>query len=66
MPVVRVEMWKGVPKAAKREIAMDIAESLERRAGKAKEYTSVLFVDYEQDNWALGGVLCSDIDWDEE
>ena len=64
MPIIRVEMWKGATKETKAELAKALTEDMERIAKKPAEYINVLFVDYEQHNWALGGELACDIDWD--
>lgn len=64
MPVIRVEMWKGATKEMKAAIAREITETVSRIAKKPPEYIDVLFTDYEKEDWAKGGVLASDIDWD--
>lgn len=64
MPIIRVEMWKGATKEMKAAIAKEITESVSRIAKKPPEYIDILFTDYEKEDWAKGGVLCSDIDWD--
>jgi|MTBAKSStandDraft_2_1061841.scaffolds.fasta_scaffold00507_31 4-oxalocrotonate tautomerase len=64
MPVVRVEMWKGATKEMKASLAREITEVVSRIAKKPPEYINVLFTDYEKEDWAIGGELASDIDWE--
>ena len=64
MPIIRVEMWKGATKEMKAAIAKEITETVSRIAKKPAEYIDVLFTDYEKEDWAKGGELASDIDWD--
>ena len=63
MPIVRVEMFKGVTKEQKAKLAKVITEALETIAKKPARFTTVVFSDYERENWAMGGELASDIDW---
>ena len=63
MPVVKVELWKGCSKEQKAELAREITGSLARIANKRPGNIIVQFVDYETQNWAIGGELASDIDW---
>lgn len=64
MPIIRVEMWKGATREMKAAMAREITETVARIAKKPPEYIDVLFVDYEQENWAKGGELACNIDWD--
>ena len=64
MPIVRVEMWKGATKETKAELAKALTDAVCRIANKPPEYVNVLFTDYEQQDWAIGGELASDIDWE--
>ena len=63
MPIIRVEMWKGATKETKAKLAKALTEATSEIANKPPEYINVLFVDYEQQDWAIGGELASDIDW---
>ena len=63
MPIIRVEMWKGATKEAKAKLAKALTEDLATIANKQPQNITVLFTDYEQDDWAIGGELASDIDW---
>ena len=63
MPNIRVEMWKGCTKDQKAEIARVFTEEMSRITGKSKPYIIVQFMDFEQEDWAIGGELASDIDW---
>lgn len=64
MPVVRVEMWKGATKETKAELAKAITDAVCTIAKKPPEYVNLLFVDYDMQDWAIGGELASDIDWE--
>ena len=63
MPIIRVEMWKGASKEVRAQVAKALTNDLARIANKRPEYITALFNDYEQENWAIGGELASDIDW---
>ena len=62
MPIVRVEMWPGRTHAQKAELARLITDALVTVARTTPEATTVIFEDVPKDNWAVGGVLASDID----
>ncbi len=63
MPTIRVEMWRGCTKEQKAEIARVFTAELSHITHKSPPYINVLFQDYEQEDWAIGGELASDIDW---
>ena len=63
MPIVRVEMWKGISKEVKAKIAKAITDDVATIANKKPQNIVVLFNDYEKEDWAVGGELASDIDW---
>jgi 4-oxalocrotonate tautomerase len=63
MPIIRVEMWKGATKETKAKLAKALTVAMSEIANKPPEYINVLFTDYEQQDWAIGGELASDIDW---
>ncbi len=62
MPIIRVEMWKGRTKAQKQELARAITEVVCNIAHTTPGNTTVVFQDYEKDDWAQGGKLASDDD----
>jgi len=59
-------MWKGATKETKAKLAKALTEAVCTIAGKPPEYVNVLFVDYEQQDWAIGGELACDIDWEKK
>ncbi|MDR2503026.1 MAG: 4-oxalocrotonate tautomerase family protein [Deltaproteobacteria bacterium] len=63
MPIIKVELWKGCTHEQKAQLAKEITDSVERIAKKRRPNITVLFTDYETENWSTGGELASDIDW---
>lgn len=61
MPIVRVEMWEGRTKEQKAELAKAITEALVSIAKTHAEHVTVVFEDVAKENWAIGGVLSSEI-----
>ena len=64
MPIIRVEMWKGATKETKAKLAKALTHAMSEIANKPPEYINVLFTDFEKEDWAIGGELASDIDWE--
>jgi len=62
MPIVRVEMWPGRTHAQKEELAKLITEAIVKVTNAPPEATTIVFNDVAKENWAIGGVLASDID----
>ena len=63
MPIISVSLWKGTTKEIKAKLAEAITNDVATIAGKQRKNILVLFNDYEQEDWAVGGELASDIDW---
>ena len=61
MPIVRVEMWPGRTHAQKAELAHRITEAVVTVANTTPEATIIIFEDVPKENWAVGGVLASDV-----
>jgi len=61
MPIVRVSLWPGRTQAQKAELARVITEAVVTIAHTTPEATVVIFEDIAKDNWALGGVLASQV-----
>jgi len=61
MPIVKVEMWPGRTHAQKAELARLITEAMVDVAHATPEATTVVFQDVPKENWAIGGVLASEI-----
>jgi 4-oxalocrotonate tautomerase len=60
MPVIVVRMFAGRTKQQKADLAKAITDSVVRIAKTTPEATEIVFEDIVKENWAVGGVLCSD------
>ncbi len=55
MPIIRVEMFKGRSKEAKKKIARELVDAFIRADGKGSPAAfNVVFVDVEKHDWAVG------------
>jgi 4-oxalocrotonate tautomerase len=54
-------MWKGRTKEQKAELARRITDALVEVAKTDPEHVHIIFEDVEKENWAIGGILSSDI-----
>lgn len=61
MPIIRIEMWEGRTHSQKAELARVITEAMVTIAHTTPEATTIVFEDISKDNWAIGGVLASDV-----
>jgi len=61
MPIVTVQMWPGRTQAQKAELARRITDAIVTVANTTPDATIVVFEDVGKENWAVGGVLASDI-----
>lgn len=62
MPIVTVQMWPGRTQAQKGELAKLITDAMVSVAHTTPDATVVLFEDVAKDNWAVGGVLASQME----
>ncbi len=60
MPFVSVKMYKGRPVEKKRELAQAITKAFVDIAACKPEWVTVVFEDYDRENWAIGGTLQSE------
>ena len=60
MPIIRVEMFKGLTKDQKRNLVKELTEAFNRTCGDNHQGIDVMLFDIEQDNWGSGGVLFSE------
>ena len=60
MPIVTIQMFKGRSPEAKRLLAARVTEAVAQTIDLAPETVTVLFEEYERDDWATGGKLFSD------
>jgi 4-oxalocrotonate tautomerase len=61
MPIVRVQMWSGRTHSQKAELARLITDAIVGVAGTTPDATIVIFEDMAKENWAVGGLLASDV-----
>lgn len=61
MPVVQVDIKDGRTLEQKREVAKRITDTLVEVCGAARERVHVIINEVEEDNWARGGQLLSEI-----
>jgi 4-oxalocrotonate tautomerase len=61
MPVIRVEMFKGRSADQKKKITKELIDGFIRAAGGGKpEAFTVLFTDYDKEDWAVGYEMMSE------
>lgn len=60
MPILRVEMWEGRTPDQKRELAEVLTRETARIARCSPESIYLIFEDIKKENWAAGGLLCSE------
>ncbi|OGO07547.1 MAG: hypothetical protein A2Y61_04485 [Chloroflexi bacterium RBG_13_60_13] len=61
MPIVTVQMWPGRTQAQKAELARRITDAMVTVANTTPDATIVVFEDVAKENWAVAGVLASDV-----
>jgi 4-oxalocrotonate tautomerase len=61
MPIVMVQMWTGRTHSQKAELAKLITDAMVSVAHTTPDATIVIFEDVAKENWAVGGVLSSDL-----
>ncbi len=61
MPIVMVQMWTGRTHSPKAELARLITDAMVSVAHTTPDATIVIFEDVAKENWAVGGVLSSDL-----
>ncbi len=60
MPIVTIQMAKGRTVAQKRELAQAITDAMVSIADVKPEWVTVLFDEFDRENWATAGQLHSD------
>ena len=60
MPVITVKMAKGRTIKIKREFVKAVTDSAVKILDVKSEWVTVLFEEFERENWATGGFLHSD------
>ncbi len=61
MPIVRIEMWAGRPPEFKASLAKEITEVVARRVGCEPRAVTVIVDEIPKENWAIGGVPCTEL-----
>ena len=57
MPVIRVEMLSGRSREQKKELAQVFTREMSRISKCSAEAVQIVFVDVENQDWAVAGVL---------
>ncbi|NLJ80070.1 MAG: 2-hydroxymuconate tautomerase family protein [Firmicutes bacterium] len=57
MPVIEVKMWTGRSAEQKKELAESLTKTMAEIGQVSPQSVTVLFVEIEPENWAVGGKL---------
>lgn len=57
MPIITIQMDKGRSVQTKREVAAAITDAVVATLGGERKWVTILFEDYERNDWAIGGNL---------
>ncbi len=57
MPVITIRIGKGRPVETKRVAARAITDAVVSTLGVQREWVTILFDEYDRENWATGGEL---------
>jgi len=55
MPIIRVQIWKGVSSETKKEIASDITDVMVQHINCPRQAVTVILDEIEKDHWFIGG-----------
>ena len=61
MPIVRIQMWPGRTKEQKAKLAKSITDAIVEVLELKPEYITIVFQEVPKENWAMGGVLATDL-----
>jgi len=61
MPVIKIEMFVGRTIEQKRAMTKAITESFIATAGGTAQSVHIIVTEVARENWAVGGLLCSDL-----
>ncbi|WP_058300772.1 tautomerase family protein [Gorillibacterium timonense] len=59
MPIIQVKLTKGRSVEQKQRFAQAVTRAAAEHLGVREEWVSLIFDEYERDNWATGGTLHS-------
>lgn len=62
MPVVIIKLAGSLGREQKKKIAVEITDTLERLALKPRRYTSIVFEELPDENWAIAGQMLDEED----
>ena len=62
MPFVNVKIAGELSAEQKKKIAKEITDTMERVAGKPKNYTYIVFEEVSYEDWAIGGKVLASSD----
>lgn len=57
MPIITIQFDKGRTIQTKRAVAEAVTDAIVATLGGQREWVTILFEDYERENWAIGGAL---------
>jgi len=57
MPFITIKMDKGRSVETKRKVAAAVTDAIVKALGSKPEWITVVFEDYERENWSIGGAL---------
>jgi 4-oxalocrotonate tautomerase len=57
MPIITIQLTKGRDPQTKSRIVKKITDVLVEELGSQPEWVTILFHEYEKENWASNGVL---------
>lgn len=60
MPIISIKLAKGRSVDQKRELAQAVTDAVAEKLDVKREWVTVLFEEYDRQNWATGGELHSD------
>ncbi|MGW2601987.1 2-hydroxymuconate tautomerase [Streptomyces klenkii] len=61
MPVITVDMLRGRTDAEKAALARELTDAFQRTCGSARERIYVVIHDIPQEDWAVGGEMCTNL-----
>jgi 4-oxalocrotonate tautomerase len=62
MPFINVKIAGELADEQKKKIAKEITDTMEKVAGKPKNYTYIVFEEVAYEDWAIGGKLLASSD----
>lgn len=60
MPIIRIEMFEGRDREAKRAIIKEVTDGFTRATGASADTVHVVIADVSQEDWGRGGEAFAD------